>query len=768
MSVKPIQRSEIKGFSKGLVTDVNPIAGSIDTSSAEVNFELHTDGTRSRRLGLDIETGGQYFDTGLNWSNIKLSSSSTYLWEGADGDPENKFVVVQLGPVLRFFKQSEEYSNMVLAGEVTLPVISSQAKLQFSNVEGYLGIANGTPNIGLIEYNSTTEQFNYSSFRLMIRDQFGIQETMNTKFETDKQYRGPLNWQHYYNLYNQGWAIPRKDWTYGNPPAVDAVFLGANKNVGLNSPSNSDVLWSGIDQKPTSETSLENFEAFHYRQFEAITGADTVAAKGYFIIDAFNRGSSRLAAWINHKNRYPQVGNLVGGFNPPDDVTSGGPSSLANHAGRIFYAGCRGSITGGDERSPNYNNYVFFSQLIKSKPDFSKCYQEGDPTSRESSDVVETDGGFFVVSDAINIHTMYAMNDKLFMIAENGVWTVTGGSGYGFSATNYKVEKISTFGGIPNRSFVEYGGVGFYWGWDGIYSVSRNQMGEVTVDNISKDVIDSFYSSIDDMSKMTCQGFVDKVRRQVRWVYTEGTLFTDGVSKELILDLKFNAFYPFEIAKHPGDEAYMVSGVQLGDYSTQYEINDVVAMNDNVIAGADQVVATISTKIGVDSTVKYFVIRGLGSTTFICFGQYANKDFEDWKFTGAPVDAYAFMETNTMTAGDFAVKKQIPYVIMAFAETEKGFHIDGRLNQESSCIGRFMWNFSHLARSNKWGRDQQLYRKTRFFYDDVDIDTGFSVNITKTKVRGIGRAFALHIHTEPKKDCHIYGWNLSLTGNSVA
>lgn len=768
MSVKPIQRSEIKGFSKGLVTDINPIAGSVDTSSDESNFELHTDGTRSRRLGLDLESGGQYFETGLGWSGVKLSSSNTYLWEGADGNPENKFVVVQLGGVLRFFKQSEEFSNMVLAGQVELPAIPSESKIQFCNVEGYLGIANGSPNIGLIEFNPLTETFSYSSFRITIRDQFGIQETIEPRFENDKQYRGPLNWQHYYNLYNQGWAIPRKDWVYGSPPPVDAVFLGSNKNVGLASPSNSDVLWSGIDQKPDSETSLENFEAFHYRQFEAITGADTVAAKGYFLIDAFNRGSSRLTAWINHKNKYTQTGSLVSGFNPPDDTTSGGPTSLANHAGRIFYSGCRGSITDGDERSPNYNNYVFFSQLIKSKPDFSKCYQEGDPTSRESSDVVDTDGGFFVVSEAINIHSMYSMHDKLFMIAENGVWTVTGGSGYGFSATNYKVERISTFGGIPNRSFVEYGGMGFYWGWDGIYSISRNQMGEVTVENISKDVIDSFYSKIDDMSKMTCQGFVDKVRRQVRWVYTEGTLFEDGVSKELILDLKFNAFYPFTIARHPSNSSYMLSGVQLGDYSTEYVIEDVNSLDQPVVAGTDQVIATISTKVAVDSTVKYLVIRGFGTETFICFCQYSNKNFEDWKFTGDSADASAYIVTNTMTAGDFAIKKQVPYLLMAFAETEKGFNMDGTVNQESSCIGQFMWNFSHMARSNKWGREQQLYRKSRFYYGDQDIDNGFTLNITKTKVRGLGRSFALKINTEPRKACHVYGWSLSLTGNNLA
>lgn len=760
--VKPLQRSEIHGFSKGLQTDLNPVNSQLDTTKDEVNFELQKDGTRSRRLGLNAEVGGSEFQIGLTWQQLQTSSMSTFLWEGAGGDPAETLVVVHIGSKLMFYRD-EGYLKILYAHTHSF---GSAAVLQFASVDGMLCIANGTPDIGLFEYKPSTQEFIYSTFRIQIRDLFGIQETLNSRFETDDKYRGPLNWQHYYNLYNQGWATPRKDWEYGDPPLMDAVLLGSNKKHLEQSPSNSDIVWTGVNMKPIAENSIENFEAFDYKLFEGVTGADTKASKGFFIIDAFNRGSSRYSAWLQNKSNNPASGNLISMPSFNADVTAGGPTSVAAHAGRMFYSGCKGQVTGGDARSPNYTNYVFFSQLVKNKQDFSKCYQEGDPTSRESNDVIDTDGGFILVSGAVNIHTMYSIGDQLILIAENGVWSVTGGSGYGFTGTNYKVTKLSSFGGIPNKSFVEFGGQGFYWGWDGVYAIARNQFGDYEVNNLTKDSNDNFFSKISATARLNCQGFADKVRRQVRWVYIEGEPFQDAETKELIIDLKFQALYPFTITKHPSNAAFVIAGVQLGDFSTRFAEVPVYVNGEQVFAGAEPVTLSQGSTVKMDSSVKYIAIYNRDSPR-IRFCEYSNPYFEDWAFTGEPVDAPAFMESNPFTGEDFAVKKQVPWLTMAFAETEKTIDSSDEVFQESSCIGRIMWNFTHGAHSGKWSRGMQLYRKSRWYYGDIGVDNGFSLNITKTKVRGIGKSFALHVRTEPRKDCHIYGWNISLTVNSV-
>lgn len=769
MSVKQIQRTELIGLSKGLMTDANPLSSAIEYTKDEVNFEFHPDGSRSRRLGLDREPFGQDFTTDLTWPSLKLSRTSSYLWDVVGGDTSVSFIVLQVGNVLYFFEPNGgTQSETTLKGTLTLPY-PDNITLRYSSLDGYLGLVNGTPDIGIVTYDAESGTFSHSSFRITIRDQFGVEETIEPKFETNRNYRGPLTTEHYYNLYNQGWAIPRKDWTTAGP-LMDAVNLGSDKTPTTKSPSNSDTVWLGMDHKPISDTSPENFEAFHYKQFEGVLGSDAIAAKGFFLIDAFNRGSSRLAKWDQHKLDFPITGQLLSGYIPPPDQTTGGPTSVCSHSGRFFYSGCKGVVVDGDDRSPNWNNVVFFTQLVNNKNDFGKCYQEGDPTSRESADLVDTDGGFFFVSEAKNIHTMYSMGDKLFLIAENGVWAVSGGSNYGFTATNYKVDKISTFGGIANQSFVEFGGTGYFWGWDGIYTISKNQFGDYDVLNISKDIIDGFYSLISSDAKMTCQGLVDRAKRKIRWVYTDGVLFDGAQSKELILDIKFKAFYPFTLESHPEGSAYLLSAVQFGDFSTTFTEGAVVYGLMPVMDGVAVVRSSYSQIVPIDSNVKYLTVRADSEGNLVlAFCEYRNTAFEDWAFTGFPVDAKGNILTNTFTGGDFTINKQSPYVTFAFKNTEKLLlPSSDDVDVQSSCIGRFHWGFSSMARSGKWSRDQQLYRKSKFFYsEDADIDTGFDLVITKTKLRGIGKSLALHLETEPKKDCHIYGWNFSLTANST-
>ena len=136
------------------------------------------------------------------------------------------------------------------------------------------------------------------------------------------------------------------------------------------------------------------------------------------------------------------------------DQTVGGPTAVAEHAGRLFYSGCKGDVVEGDKRSPNYANYVFFSKLVRAPRDLFMCYQDGDPTSRDKNDLLDTDGGFLRIAEAKNIMHMLSLGPRLIIMAENGIWTVTGGNDTGFTATNYKVSKLSTYGILSPQSVV--------------------------------------------------------------------------------------------------------------------------------------------------------------------------------------------------------------------------------------------------------------------------------------------------------------------------
>lgn len=765
MTTKPTQRNEIQGFSKGLFTELNPLNSQIDTTVSESNFELKRDGTRTRRFGMDLESGFTPELLDLDEDTINSSKIASFMWKGVSGDPNTQFFVVRIANKLKFFKlNSDNGSEFVSSVDIS---VTPEDSVSFTAVQGFLVIATGKADMFLVSYNLISKTFSVSTFRISIRDFFGIEETIEKRYETDNAYRGKLNWQHYYNLYNQGWGIPRRPWSpVTGAPLRDAVSLGSNYLHTTQSPSNNDKVWSGLTQRPRSNPDYQPFEAFNFEQFQAITGVEGFVSKGYFIIDAFNRGASRQTQWVSHKNKYPVTGKLISSFNPPADITSNGPTSIATHAGRVFYSGVNGVVTNGDKRSPNYNNFVFFSQLIKNQQDFGKCYQEGDPTSRESFDLVDTDGGYIVIPEAINIHTMYSLGDQLFLIAENGVWSIAGGSGYGFTASNYLVTKLSSFGGYPGKSFVELGGVGFFWGSDGIYTISKNQYGDYEVSNQSKSTIDTFFRQIPALAHSNVQGFVDKHLNQVRWVYREGGLFTDSQVKELVLDLNFKAFIPNTIFNTSTNTCSIIAGTHGGEYSSNVIEDSVIVDLDDVVVNTDDVITDVTTQKTLSTNAKYVGIQKSGTSLYLLICEYNNTDFIDWGFTGAGSDAEAFMITNTFTGGDFAVKKQIPYLTMAFAETERTY-VSGVVDQESSCIGRFMWDFTHRDRSNKWTREMQLYRKSKWYYADLDIDNGFTLNVVKTKVRGIGRSFALHVKTEPLKACHIYGWNLTLTGNTA-
>ena len=91
-------------------------------------------------------------------------------------------------------------------------------------------------------------------------------------------------------------------------------------------------------------------------------------------------------------------------------------------------------------------------------------------------------------------------------------------------------------------------------------------------------------------------------------------------------------------------------------------------------------------------------------------------------------------------------------------------------NNTSSCLLQTRWDWSSSDRSNKWGRELQLYRRNRsYFPADVSeaYDDGFELVISKNKLRGRGRSVALRLSTEPGKDCAILGWSMiiGVSGN---
>lgn len=735
---KQPSRAEVNTFIQGLITEASPLNFPSNASRDEENFELNRDGTRDRRLGIDAEPDNILVPIPVTLATATQSGFNTFKWYSVNGLEGRDFLAVQTGNTVLFFNlNTYSISSAGYEGQIAISSFAATDKFSFTALEGKLVVVSGAETIAVISYEPSTSTFTVTYQRLLVRDLWGVEE-LNSTAETDSQYRpASLDPKHLYNLYNQSWGIPRKNKS-GTLADPTQIYWADKTKL----PSNSEMVWTGL-QYQAVVSGADPYERIYPNLYDDSLGLSAQAAKGYFVIDLLRRGESRTAKIAANASKYSQM--YLTSFSTVADRSTKGASIVAEFAGRVFYAGFNGDLVEGDKRSPNLTNHVFFSKLVKNLSDINLCYQSGDPTARDDSDLVDTDGGYLRVSGAENLISMHNIGSHLIVLATNGVWAISGGSDYGFNATNYKCVKISTYGCSAPNSTVEEGGRVFFWSDDGIYAVSKDQYGDLNVTSITAGTIQTFYENIPSDAKAGVIGEYDTYSKKIRWMYRVGDYFdTNAEIRELILDTTLNAFYKHRIYTVPNVD---VVGIFCGDPITKSVIRDK----------------------GM-SSIRYLTITKDTTDVYITFCYHNNTQFRDFKsFNGVGVDAKAYLMTGAITGGDSAVFKQVPYIITHFRRTEDGVTAMTP-NRQSSCWVRTMWDWADSVVSHKWSVLFQAYRyiRPRFVSSSLDTyDTGFETIVTKNKIRGRGRAFSIYMETEPDKDCRILGWNITMNGNGT-
>lgn len=756
---KQATKVEVNAFVQGLITEASPLNFPPNASKDEQNFELTAKGTRHRRLGMDYEPSATQRTAPASQSTVIATEPVAYTWKNVNGDSTQSILVVQFGNYLEFFdmNQSNLSTNGYLNSLQLASFPSSGTKFSFTAVDGRLIVAAGVKLIALVSYNET---FSVEYMRLRVRDVWGVQTADEPRYDVDSSFRGISSPYHYYNLQNQSWGIPRKNknGTLGNPISMYAGAFGTN-------PSNSESVWPALQFQAVSGGS-EPFERVYTNLWEETRGANTLSAKGYYIIDLLDRGISRREEFMNNQVKYPTLnyGSLDSVL--AEDRTLSGASLVTEFAGRVFYGGFNGTLFNGDNRSPNLSNFIVFSQLVKNRTQYTKCYQEGDPTGRDDSDVVDTDGGYVRLSGAEKIIGMFGMGNALIVIATNGVWAITGGSDYGFSATNLRVDKISSYGGISGTSIVEDGSNIYFWAEEAIYLIHRNQTNDLIVDNITDKTIKTFYQSIPNTAKEVVISGYDNINKEIKWMYNLGTKFTGFYEAyELKLNISLGAFSVNRIFNKADSVTAITSMFSSPKFRKVDDILDVVSDTSDVDSSTFDVQIMGSDNLTGFQNIRYLTVSCSNPVKY-SFSYYNNFSFKDWNET----DAKAYLITGTQTGGDSSLHKQVPYVVMQFERTESGLDALGEPDNASSCKIRSHWDWSSSSLSKKWSPLYETYRYRRlaFNFDDADaFDTGFDVLTTRNKVRGRGRSFALYMETSPLKDCKILGWSLALNGNSI-
>lgn len=742
---KNAAKSEVNNFVGGLITEASELAFPPNASPDILNFEHNRDGSIQRRLGIGFESLYELITPPLEVNSANDVRPLIYKWTNVSGIPNLSLLVIQIDNTLMFFDNDlQQLSSEGYLGSLVLTGFPKDKSYGISSVDGKLAIAAGVEKIAVVTYDGTTFSVFYDV--LKTRDLWGIANKTVTgvKYDADPLYQGfSLPEEQAYNLQNQSWALPRSEQTNGaSQPPIQQYY-----NVLGKYPSNSEQVWTGLQYKPDSGGNPT--ERYYPSMSNDLYGTSGLAPKGFFIIDVVNRGKSRYDAATSLKTR---LGSGGYSYSVPNkaDYTDGGATVLTEFAGRIFYGGFSGKNVGGDVRSPNLSNYVFFTQLVRSTSDIFKCYQQGDPTSRDDSDIVDTDGGFIRLAGAEGILGMVPLGSSLIVVATNGVWSITGGSDYGFSATNYRVDKVSTFGCISSTSIVEEKGKVFYWGDEGIYVIARNQLGDLSAESITLGRIDSFYQNLPIAARSSAIGVNDKFSGKIRWIYDNLTS-----TYELILDTGLGCFYPFEI-KYPNVTTKIVGVFTTSPFNKFFEVDTVAVGADDVFSNTDQVQVDIGSSRNTLTSVKYLV-RVESQYTF---AYYNDKAFQDWPEIQG-IDAKARGVTGAVTANDSSIRKQVQFLTMHFKRPEPEISETSIPESRAGCLSQAKWDWANSAESSKWSALKQIYRNPK----PKDL-INFDIISTRNMLRGHGRALSIYFETEPGKDCHIVGWNLAIDGNS--
>lgn len=414
-------------------------------------------------------------------------------------------------------------------------------------------------------------------------------------------------------------------------------FLRGNTNSLLGSsdavfPSNADVMHTGITTNSDGHLAFDSTFIL-----EGYTG-NTPAAKGHFILDAFNQ----------------DLDTALGCAGTGSRVYTNRPAAVAFHQGRVFYA------------APVVQNRIggiLYSQQLTQEGNEGKCYQEADPTAADINDLVDTDGGFLPMPSTGEIYAMKELSSGIVIFASNGVWYLTGAEqGSGISATNIKLDHISTSGALSASSIVAAEGSLFYFSIDGIVQITHDGLEGIKTTNITQTTIQEFYINISAKARELASAVYIPEQRKIFWAYkdtqADDSLTSRSYDKYLILDFEIQGFYKYSIPTEAGQNWPEIVGLSLVKPLTQGTTNTPVLELDGSIVteldGTTPVTENSITNTGQVTQLKSacMVYSTADDGYKVSFATFHSRSFTDWRDVdnvgeGVPMDSYVeFAEFN--------------------------------------------------------------------------------------------------------------------------
>jgi len=764
-------------FVRGLITEANAISFPENASVDEENFHLHRDGSRERRLGINYESG--FSKTSVDFATEVESEVSYFAWNNAGNSSDKSFIVVQAGRYIDIFESTlgiygVSKKRYTIGVDTTAIPYGGTSDLRpkyavgFTSANGALYCVQKTSTPFYITYDADTDLFSLVNYEISVRDIWGVPLGIATDITNHPAtLTGNDGWQHRYNLANQGWpdeAVLMSTST-GTPPLSGGGVITANPidqtlaDFGY-APSLADSYYLSYGLL-TAGVAPTNVEMYRPDKLTTNPLLHLQMPKGKFIIKAFIKDRSSKTSVV---------------YSGTESQDKGSPTLIETFAGRVWYAGVESALvdTSTFDDKVRYNSTLFFSQILETYEHASNCYQQNDPTSKDFSTILDTDGGTIELAGAGKIQRLVSLHNFLVVLADNGIWTVTGGRG-GFTASDYTVRKVSNVGCISSKSVVEVEGSLVYWSLSGIYALAVDaESQDIRTQNITESSIQTLYQDIPDVAKKTATGFLDTSERQVSWLYNNDPSF-DGIAykwrktKELSYDLVLKAWSVNTISPLASNTPYIIGALNVPIVNSYNQLTDVVANGVLVEADGVQVQVNVPAFSAQGPRPIYICYSPTGYT----FGDYLNTSYLDWYSEDSTgIDFVSYLITGYEALDDIARRRQAVYMTAHFDRTEDNFISDGAggaiLDNQSGCTLQARWDWADHSNSGKWGSEQQIYRLKRLYTPTGTLpesfDNGFPITSTKNKLRGVGRSSHLKFTSETGKDMHLLGWQIEYKG----
>ncbi len=551
---------------------------------------------------------------------------------------------------------------------------------------------------------------------------------------------------HNYNLRNQGWprlfSCSPNEGGDGGSIYTDPVSYTFNQ-LGFY-PSNADILYFNKIASAVRVASIDTYSPWHLRKYAF---GNTPAARGHFIVNAFNRNRTAVSG----------VANV---YDPVRDLESDRPVSVAFYAGRIWYLMPDGR--------------TFFSQTLTELHKAGKCYQDADPTAEDINELVATDGGEIDITGISQGLHLIPIRNEIAVLADNGVWAISGSGDEGFSATTQEIRKITDTGAFGPDTVLSADGTLFYWSEGGIYVLVENEVtGALTAQNITHSTIQTFYLDIPAVSKKHARGFYDKQSKKILWFYNDlvgydGLTFRNRYNRVLLFDTLLGAFYTYTLGTVAATDEFITAMIQKkpGSFSTSTEnVEDgAVGVEDST----DPVTASITTQSTSDVKLKLVTLRENAGNWQYAFSEFNDDRMVDFfQVDSAGVNYTSFLETGHDIVGDLIVDKESNIVYTYFKLTEKSIVSQPPLvyDKPSSCLLQARWHWADDVTSGRWSDQQEAYRLLRHYIPSGTgaFTYGFDVVQTTNQVRGKGHALSLRFDSTDGKDFHLLGWSIPYT-----